>query len=109
MKRRHLLATAALGLGLVTGGAAMAQDKTKACWVYVGPIGDLGWSYQHHQGLLAVEAAYGDKVETAYQESVPLALGWVVASHLLLTLSAGVFKLSVVVVMACRHGRRHAM
>lgn len=71
MKRRHLLATAALGLGLVTGGAAMAQDKTKACWVYVGPIGDLGWSYQHHQGLLAVEAAYGDKVETAYQESVP--------------------------------------
>ncbi|HBU13997.1 MAG: BMP family ABC transporter substrate-binding protein [Rhodobacteraceae bacterium GWE1_64_9] len=71
MKRRHLLATAALGLGLAFGGAAAAQDKTKACFVYVGPIGDLGWSYQHHQGLLAVQEAYGDKVETAYQESVP--------------------------------------
>ena len=71
MKRRHLLATAALGLGLAFGGAAAAQDKTKACFVYVGPIGDLGWSYQHHQGLLAVQEAYGDKVETAYQENVP--------------------------------------
>ncbi|MFN4170950.1 MAG: BMP family ABC transporter substrate-binding protein [Pseudorhodobacter sp.] len=73
MNRRNLLATAAFGLGLAFTGAASAQamDKVKACFVYVGPIGDGGWTYQHHQGLLAVEAAYGDKVETAYQESVP--------------------------------------
>ncbi|MFM1863999.1 MAG: hypothetical protein RLZ26_2521 [Pseudomonadota bacterium] len=73
MKRRNLLATAALGLGLATGGAAFAQgmDKAKACFVYVGPIGDLGWSYQHHQGALAVKEAYGDRVEIAWQESVP--------------------------------------
>ena len=48
-----------------------AQDKTKACWIYVGPIGDYGCSYQHHQGLLAVEEKFGDKVETAYLENVP--------------------------------------
>ena len=73
MKRRTLLATAALGLGLAFGGAAHAQamDKVKACFVYVGPIGDGGWTYQHDQGRLAVEAAFGDKVETAYQENVP--------------------------------------
>ncbi|MDG1281300.1 MAG: BMP family ABC transporter substrate-binding protein [Pseudorhodobacter sp.] len=73
MKRRTLLTTAALGLGLAFGGAAHAQamDKVKACFVYVGPIGDGGWTYQHDQGRLAVEAAYGDKVETAYQENVP--------------------------------------
>ncbi|QYK43238.1 MAG: BMP family ABC transporter substrate-binding protein [Paracoccaceae bacterium] len=72
MNRRTLLAGVAMGLALTTGGAAQAQmDKVKACFVYVGPIGDGGWTYQHHQGLLAVEAAYGDKVETAYQESVP--------------------------------------
>jgi len=71
MKRRHLLATAALGLSFAFGGAAMAQDKTKACFVYVGPIGDLGWTYQHHQGALAVQEAYGDKVEIAWQENVP--------------------------------------
>jgi len=71
MKRRILLANAALGLGLVMAGGAFAQDKLKACWIYVGPIGDGGWTFQHDQGRLAVEAAYGDKVETAYQESVP--------------------------------------
>ena len=48
MNRRHLLATAALGLSLAFGGAAQAQDKTKACFVYVGPIGDGGWTFQHH-------------------------------------------------------------
>ncbi len=71
MKRRTLLATAALGLSLAFGGAASAQDKTKACFVYVGPIGDGGWTYQHHQGALAVQETYGDKVEIAWQENVP--------------------------------------
>ncbi|MCU0912339.1 MAG: BMP family ABC transporter substrate-binding protein [Rhodobacteraceae bacterium] len=72
MKRRTLLATgagaaAAAALGL----PAQAQDKLKVGFVYVGPIGDGGWTYQHDQGRLAVEAAYGDRVETIYQESVP--------------------------------------
>ena len=71
MKRRTLLTTAALGLSLAFGGAAMAQDKTKACFVYVGPIGDGGWTYQHHAGALAVQEAYGDKVEIVWQENVP--------------------------------------
>ncbi|MGQ0565278.1 MAG: BMP family ABC transporter substrate-binding protein [Gemmobacter sp.] len=71
MNRRHLLATVALGLSMAFGGAAMAQDKTKACFVYVGPIGDLGWTYQHHQGALAVQEAFRDKVEIKWQESVP--------------------------------------
>ena len=73
MKRRTLLTTAALGIGLAFGGAAFAEShaKTKACFVYVGPIGDGGWTYQHHQGALALQEAYGDKVEIAWQESVP--------------------------------------
>ncbi len=73
MLRRTLLATAALGLGLMTTGGALAagMDKVKACFVYVGPIGDGGWTYQHHQGALAVKEAYGDKVELQWQESVP--------------------------------------
>ena len=71
MQRRTLLASAALGLTMAFGGAALAQDKTKACFVYVGPIGDGGWTYQHHQGALAVQEAYGDKVEVVWQENVP--------------------------------------
>jgi basic membrane protein A and related proteins len=68
--KKTLLAIAASAAVLlpVTAGA---QDPTKACWIYIGPIGDFGWSYQHHQGLLDVEAALGDAVETAYLESVP--------------------------------------
>lgn len=61
---------AALAFGAAASSAEAAMDKVKACWVYVGPIGDFGWSYQHHQGLEAVKAALGDKVETAYIESV---------------------------------------
>jgi basic membrane protein A len=39
--------------------------KVKACFIYVGPVGDFGWSYQHDQGRLACEKKFGDKVETA--------------------------------------------
>ncbi|KRB27285.1 DNA-binding protein [Mesorhizobium sp. Root695] len=58
--------TAALSLA----ATAEAADKLKACWVYTGPIGDFGYSYQHDQGRLEVEQALGDKVETAYLENV---------------------------------------
>ena len=63
------LAGATLALGLAT--SAIAQDKTKVGFIYVGPIGDGGWTYEHDKGRLAVEEAFGDAVETVYQESVP--------------------------------------
>ncbi|WP_297776054.1 BMP family ABC transporter substrate-binding protein [uncultured Roseovarius sp.] len=69
MKLTHLLTSAALALGLAS--AAVAQDKTKVGFIYVGPIGDGGWTYEHDKGRLAVEAHFGDAVETVYQESVP--------------------------------------
>ncbi|HEY4161731.1 MAG TPA: BMP family ABC transporter substrate-binding protein [Dongiaceae bacterium] len=52
-------------------GSAQAADPFKAAWIYVGPVGDFGYSYQHDQGRKAVEAALGDKVKTTYVESVP--------------------------------------
>ncbi len=66
---KTILTGAALALGLTT--TAIAADTTKVGFVYVGPIGDFGWSYEHNQGRLAVEEAYGDKVETTFVESVP--------------------------------------
>jgi simple sugar transport system substrate-binding protein len=63
-------AVAAAGLGVVAG-PALAQGKTKVGFVYVGPIGDHGWSYQHHKGLEAVKKEFGDKVETTHVENVP--------------------------------------
>ena len=68
MKLTKLLTGAVLALGLAT--TAMAQDKTKVGFVFVGPIGDGGWTYEHNKGRLAVEEAFGDKVETVYVESV---------------------------------------
>ncbi|MCG7624663.1 BMP family ABC transporter substrate-binding protein [Epibacterium sp. Ofav1-8] len=69
MKLTKLLAGAAVALGLAAGGA-LAQDKTKVGFVYVGPVGDGGWTYEHDQGRLAVEEEFGDKVETVYVENV---------------------------------------
>ena len=69
MKFTKLFATAAMALGLAS--AAVAGDKTKVGFVFVGPVGDGGWTYEHNQGRLAVEAEFGDKVETVYVESVP--------------------------------------
>ena len=73
MNRRTLLSTGAATATLVTLGLpARAQDAPlKVGFIYVGPIGDGGWTYQHDQGRLAVEEHFGDAVETIYQESVP--------------------------------------
>ncbi len=68
---KTLMATAAMAAGLTGAALADAKDKIKVGFVYVGPIGDFGWSYEHNEGRLAVEEALGDKVETTYVESVP--------------------------------------
>jgi simple sugar transport system substrate-binding protein len=70
MKLTHLLASAALALGLAGAAQADGHEKTKVGFVYVGPVGDGGWTYEHDQGRLAVEEAFGDKVETVYVENV---------------------------------------
>jgi simple sugar transport system substrate-binding protein len=66
MIRKTALALA----GLMMATSAYAADL-KVGFVYVGPVGDFGWTYQHDQGRLAVEAEFGDRVETTYVESVP--------------------------------------
>ena len=67
-----LLAGSALAALLALAGPpAVAQTKPKVSFVYVGPIGDHGWSYQHHQGLLAIKKEFGDKIDTNYVENVP--------------------------------------
>ncbi|MBC2859417.1 BMP family ABC transporter substrate-binding protein [Stappia sp. 28M-7] len=62
-----LAAAALLGFSVI---GAEAADKLKVGFIYVGPIGDHGWSYQHNQGRLAIEKEFGDKIETVYIENV---------------------------------------
>jgi basic membrane protein A and related proteins len=68
---KTLLGLAGAAVVALSVGAAAAQDKLKVGFVYVGPISDHGYSYQHDQGRLAVEKALGDKVSTTYVENVP--------------------------------------
>ncbi|MFN3275171.1 MAG: BMP family ABC transporter substrate-binding protein [Paracoccus sp. (in: a-proteobacteria)] len=71
MQRRTLLASAS-ALILALAAPALAQDEPlKIGFIYVGPVGDGGWTYQHDQGRLAIEAAFGDRVQTTFIESVP--------------------------------------
>lgn len=66
-------ATAALAL---VGPGVVAQDATPAgapfrvAFVYIGPVGDLGYTYAHDQGRIALEDAIPN-VETAFLENVP--------------------------------------
>ena len=50
---------------------AATEEPFKIAFVYVAPIGDLGWTWAHDQGRLMVEEEFGDAVETAYIELVP--------------------------------------
>jgi basic membrane protein A and related proteins len=59
----------ALGLGLLSQ-SAMAQDPITVGFIYVGPIGDHGWTYQHNVGATAVEEHFGDAVKVIRVENV---------------------------------------
>lgn len=52
-------------------GTALATEPFKVGFVYIGPAGDLGWSYAHDQARKKVEAKFGGKVQTTAVENVP--------------------------------------
>ncbi len=51
--------------------SAFAGEKLKIGFVFISPIGDAGWTYQHNLGRLELEKNLGDQVETKYIDSVP--------------------------------------
>ncbi|MBI3561528.1 MAG: BMP family ABC transporter substrate-binding protein [Gammaproteobacteria bacterium] len=75
MMIRSILKLAVLVFSAVASLAATsvvnAAEPLKIAFVYLGPVGDGGWTFQHNQGRLAVEKALGDKVKTTYVENVP--------------------------------------
>ncbi len=52
------------------GGRASAQAPFGVGFVYVGPVGDHGWTWTHDQGRLAVEKEFGARVKTSFIEKV---------------------------------------
>jgi len=59
----------ALILAFATAGPGLAQTKLKVGFIYVGPIGDYGWTHAHNQARLIAEKTL--PIETLYVESVP--------------------------------------
>ena len=51
--------------------AAAKPDPLKVAFIYIGPVGDGGWTFAHDNGRKAVEKHFGDKVVTTFVEKVP--------------------------------------
>ncbi|MGI9861679.1 BMP family ABC transporter substrate-binding protein [Moorella naiadis] len=58
------------GGGQAAGGGQDQNQKMKVAFVYVGPVGDAGWSWEHDQGRKYLEQKL-PWVETSYMENVP--------------------------------------
>src|SRR2546429_826478 len=68
--RRPLLALV-VAVGLIGGpvGPITAQNRPKVAYIYVGPVGDAGWTFQHDQARKYLEQTLG--ADTKFVESVP--------------------------------------
>jgi simple sugar transport system substrate-binding protein len=71
MQHRLRAALAAAILASVSALCVAASAPLKVAFVYVGPVSDGGWSYQHNLGRLALEKQFGERIQTTYVESVP--------------------------------------
>jgi basic membrane protein A and related proteins len=71
MKNRIIVAAAAAVLAIAAATlAAPAAEKLKVGFIYTGPVGDFGWTYQHEVARQALVKALGDKIDTTYLENV---------------------------------------
>ncbi len=71
LSRRTLLAASAAGTSLLLPGRRLlAQEPVKVGFVYVGPIGDFGWTHGHEMARQAVVEHFGDQVKTTHVENV---------------------------------------
>ncbi|MHB8949912.1 MAG: BMP family ABC transporter substrate-binding protein [Rhodoferax sp.] len=50
---------------------APKPEPLKIAFAYVGPVGDGGWTFAHDNGRKALEAEFGDKIQTSFVENVP--------------------------------------
>ncbi len=65
------LVSALPAISILTPAAnAAAAAPLQACFIYVSPVGQAGWSYQHDQGRQALQRALGDQVRTRFVEGV---------------------------------------
>ena len=52
------------------GRSAFAAEPLKVGFIFLGPIGDYGWTWAHNKGRLAMDAALKGQVVSSYVENV---------------------------------------
>lgn len=70
MVTKWLAVTVVALLFSTLAAAGGEQESLKVGFIYVGPVGDYGWSYAHDQGRKYLEQTLPN-VKTTYVESVP--------------------------------------
>ena len=71
ISRRQLLAGAAATATVpLIGRPSLAADPLKVGFVYLGPVGDHGWTYAHEVGRQKTVEVFGDKIKTTFVENV---------------------------------------
>jgi simple sugar transport system substrate-binding protein len=66
-----------MGSGVVAAAApwawtaARAAEPLKVGFIYLGPVGDFGWTYQHDVARKQAEEHFAGKIVTSYVENVP--------------------------------------
>ena len=68
---RKIVFALAATLAVTAVTSALAEDKYKACFIYVGSKTDGGWTQAHEVGREYAQEKLGDKVETVALENVP--------------------------------------
>jgi len=71
MKTRFRSTLALAGLLATSMLCSAAEAPLKVAFVFLNPISDGGWTYQHNLGRIALEKELGDKIKTTYVENVP--------------------------------------
>jgi basic membrane protein A and related proteins len=46
-------------------------EALKVGFIYVGPVGDAGWTFAHDNGRKHIEGKFGDRIKTTFVEKVP--------------------------------------
>src|SRR5258708_39064720 len=69
--RRAIVAAAASMFAAGLMPARAADEPLKVAFIYVDPVGDTGWSYQHDIGRRELERVLGSKGKATFVESVP--------------------------------------
>ena len=67
---KKILFGLAAAFAIAAAVPAVAQEKIKACFLYVGSKTDGGWTQAHDVGRQMVDKELGDKVETSFLENV---------------------------------------